>query len=185
MGRKSKLTEKQWEAIGSRLLAGEKARALGREFGVAESTIRERFSDVNGKIKSVANQIVATQEALKELPISAQIAAHNLAEQLRSISGHLAGAANFGAATAHRLSGIAHAKVQEIDDAAPLDEESIESLKGVAVLTEMANKASVIGLNLLNANKEMAKASLEDQAVLPVRIVVQVEDASLPEPAAK
>lgn len=70
---------------------------------------------------------------------------------------HLAGAAKFGSATAHRLSGIAHGKVAEIDDAAPLDEKSLESLKGVAVLTKMANDASQIGVNLLAANKEMIR----------------------------
>jgi hypothetical protein len=180
MGRKSKLTERQWEAIGKRLLEGEKARALAREFGVSEATIRGRFSAQVAEIKTVANQIVATESALKALPISAQIAAHDLAAQLRSISGHLA-----GAATAHRLSGIAHAKVQEIDDAKPLDSESIESLKGVSILTEMANKASVIGLNLLSANKEMVKAGMQDAEVQPVTITVQVEDASLPEPNAQ
>ena len=70
---------------------------------------------------------------------------------------HLAGAGKFGAATAHRLSGIAHAKVQEIDDAKPLDAESIESLRGVAVLTKMANESAVIGIGLLAANKDMIK----------------------------
>jgi hypothetical protein len=185
MGRKSKLTERQWEAIGKRLVEGEKARALAREFGVSEATIRGRFSAQVAEIKTVANQILATESALKALPISAQIAAHDLAAQLRSISGHLAGAANFGAATAHRLSGIAHAKVQEIDDAKPLDEKSFESLRGVSVLTDMANKASLIGMNLLSANKEMVKAGMQDADVQPVMITVQVEDASLAEPDAQ
>lgn len=157
MGRRSKLTEQQWEFVGKRLLAGEKARQLAKEFGVAESTVRERFSDVNGKIKAVANQIVATDSALKALPISAQIAAISLADDLKAMSTHLAGAGKFGAATAHRLSGIAHSKVQEIDDAKPLDAESLESLKGVAILTKMANEASTIAVNLLAANKEMVK----------------------------
>lgn len=70
---------------------------------------------------------------------------------------HLAGAGKFGAATAHRLSGIAHGKVSQIDDASPLNEESLESLKGIAVLTKMANDSSQIGINLLAANKEFIK----------------------------
>lgn len=158
MGRPSKLTDKQWDEIGKRLLAGEGARALGREFDVSEAAIRKRLGTQSAQIKHVANQIVATEIALQALPVSAQISAHNLANQLRSISGHLAGAANYGAATAHRLSGIAHAKVQEIDDAKPLDSQSLESLKGVAVLTKMANDAAAVGLNLLAANKEAVKA---------------------------
>jgi hypothetical protein len=74
-----------------------------------------------------------------------------------AISGHLASAAEYGAATAHRLSGIAHNKVNEIDDAAPLNEKSLESLKGIAVLTKMANEASTIAVNLLAANKDTIK----------------------------
>jgi hypothetical protein len=185
MGRKSKLTERQWEAIGKRLLEGEKASALAREFKVSPATISERFSKSIGNVKTVAHQIVATEEALRALPVSEQVSAISLASELRAISMHLAGAAKFGAATAHRLSGIAHGKVQEIDDAAPLDGENIESLKGVAVLTEMANKASVIGLNLLSANKEMVKAGMQDAPVQPVMITVQVEDASVAEPDAQ
>lgn len=166
MGRPSKLTEAQWESIGKRLLAGEGGRELAREFGVAESAIRKRFSAQVKKIKDVANQIVATEIALKALPVSAQISAHDLAAQLRSISTHLASAANYGAATAHRLSGIAHAKVSEIDDAKPLDDESIETLKGIAVLTRMANSSSEIGINLLRANKETVD-DLNRQALNP------------------
>ena len=154
MGRPSKLTEKQWAEIAERMATCESVRALAREFGVSEAAIRLRLSAQVEKIKVVANQIVTTEASIKALPISAQITAHNLADQLRSISGHLAGAANFGAATAHRLSGIVHAKVQEIDDAAPLNTESMESLKVVAVLTRMANEASDIGVNLLKANKD-------------------------------
>ena len=154
MGRASKLTEKQWEIVGKRFLACESARALSREFEVTEGGIRKRFSAQFTQIKTVANQIVATEATLSSMSISAQISTHTLADQLRSISGHLAGAANFGAATAHRLSGIAHSKVQEIDDAAPLDEESLQALKGVAVLNRMANEASEIGISLLRANKD-------------------------------
>jgi len=44
MGRKSSLTEKQWSEIGRRLVAGEKGRALAREFEVSEAIIRKRFA---------------------------------------------------------------------------------------------------------------------------------------------
>jgi hypothetical protein len=184
MGRKSKLTEKQWESVGKRLLAGEKGRALAKEFGIAESTIRERFSALHGKVKAVANQIVATEAALKELPVSAQITAHNLADQLRSISQHLASAANYGAATAHRLSGIAHAQVAKVDDAEP--EKSTEALQRIGVLTKLANESGALGLNLLNANRDRIKAGdLEIEPALPVQVIVQVEDASLPDAEAQ
>lgn len=155
MGRKSKLTDSQWAQISQRLLDGESVRSLARELGVAESGLRKRFSAQHEQIKAVANQLVAADIAFKELPISAQISAQTLAQKRRSISGHLLGAANFSAATAHRLSGIAHGKVELIDDAAPLNEESMETLKGIALLTRMANDSSVIPLGLIKASKDM------------------------------
>lgn len=157
MGRPSKLTPKQWAEVERRLLAGEKADALGKEFKVSGSSIRERFSALHGKVKSVADQLVSAESALRQLPVSAQLSALTLADELRAISMHLAGAAKYGSATAHRLAGIAHGKVAEIDDAAPLTDESLTSLRGIAVLTKMSNDASQIGINLLAANKDMLK----------------------------
>lgn len=163
MARPSKLTDAQWESIGKRLLAGESAADLSREFGISKAAISVRFSKRNETIKSVANQIVETERALSFLNVSEQIAARSLADDLKAISEHLAGAARFGAATSHRLAGIAHNKVAEIDDAKPLDEASLTSLKGIAVLTRMANEASEIGLNLLRANKD---SNIDDGKVI-------------------
>lgn len=127
---------------------------MAREFGVSKSAISARISERTTAVKAAAALIVETDEVLQSLTITERISAHTLADKLKSISGHLAGAAEFGAATAHRLSGIAHGKVQQIDDAEPLNEASMESLRGVALLTKMANDASDIGINLLKANKE-------------------------------
>lgn len=181
MGRKSALTEKQWQQIGERLLKGDPGRVLAREYGVSEAAIRKRFGAQTKQIKDVANQLVAAETAFAALPISAQISARTLADELKEISSHLAGAARFGAATAHRLSGIANAQVAKIDDTEPLGAESLESLKGISALTKLANESSTIALNLLSANKEMVKSAMEDDDVQPVKIVVQVEDASRPE----
>lgn len=172
MGRKSKLTDKQWEEVRQRHIDGESIRSLAEKFKVAESSVREKISGDAKKIKDVANQIVATESALKALPISAQISAHNLASQLRSISEHLAGAALFGSMTAHRLSGIANGQVEKIDDAEP--EKSAEALQRIAVLTKIANSSSEIGLNLLKANKDAAP---EDDAPTPVAVTFGIKDA--------
>ncbi len=157
MGRPSKLTPSQWDDIGRRLAKGEKPSALAREFKVSPATLSERFSKTTEKVKTVANQIVATDAALKSLTVSEQLSAVSLANDLIAMSTHLAGAGKFAAATAHRLAGIANAKVQEIDDAAPLDDKSRDSFKDVLVLTEMANKASFIPINLLAANKDTVR----------------------------
>lgn len=182
MGRPSKLTEKQWNQITERMAAGEPIRALAREFEVSEAAIRLRLSAQVKEIKSVANQIVATESRLRALPVSAQITTHNLADMLRSISGHLAGAANFGASTAHRLAGIANMKAQEIDDTKPLDGESLEAIKALTAITYASNEASKIGLNLLNANKEavadMGRGDTPEQMNWTINPVKAAADAS-------
>ncbi|UOD28774.1 helix-turn-helix domain-containing protein [Massilia violaceinigra] len=154
MARPSKLTDAQWEKIGKRLLAGESASSLAREFGVSKANVSARFSERVRNVKSVANQIVATEAAMSLLNVSEQLAARSLADDLKAISQHLAGAARFGAMTAHRLSGIAQGRVEEIDDASPLNEEGRAALSDIAALTKTANGAAEIALNLLRANKE-------------------------------
>lgn len=155
MSRPSKLTDAQWEKIGKRLLAGETTSSLAREFGVGKATISERFGNRTKAVKEAANQIVATESALSRLNFSEQLAARSLADDLKAISQHLAGAARYGAATAHRLSGIANARAELVDDAAELDEAGMKVLTEVAMLTKLANSASEIPLGLLKANKEM------------------------------
>jgi len=159
MGRPSKLTPTQWDEIGRRLSGGETAASLGREFGVSQTVISQRFSKFpKAQVKKLAAELAT-------LPIQAQQAAVSLADELRSISGHLAAAARYGSSTAHRLSALAHGEVQKIDDVSPL--ESIEALKGVAALTRLANDAASVGLNLLAANKDR---SMEQNAAMPLQL---------------
>ena len=152
MGRKSKLSDAQWEDIGKRLASGESTSALAKEFGVSKSVISTRFSKRTETIKAVANQLFEAESAFDKLGISEQISARSLADELKAVSAHLAGAAKFGAMTAHRLAGIAHGQVHGIDDAQT--EKSMEALQRIGVLTKMANASSEIGLNLLRANKD-------------------------------
>lgn len=155
MGRKSLLTETQWAELQKRLLNGEGGRVLAREYGISEAAIRKRLGAQCAQIKTVANQVVAADAAFKSLPIGAQTFAASLIDELKAISTHLAGAARFGAATSRRLAGIANAQVDKIDDTNPMDSQDV--LQGISALTKMSNEASVIGLGLLAANKEMIK----------------------------
>lgn len=169
MGRKSSLTPEQWAEIERRhLVDGESINSLAAEFGVNESSIRRKIKPNKAELPNGEKplQVLAQEKAasdeharkiaeeIAQLPISRQQVVIDLAAKLTNISGHLASAAEYGAATAHRLAGIAHAKAQEIDDAQPLNEQSIGSLRGIAALTKLANEASEIGVNLLRANKE-------------------------------
>ena len=155
MGRKSKLTEAQLAEAQKRHIAGESMRAIARDMGIGESTLRERISAQSAQIKLVANQIVATERAMQQLPIGAQITAHNLAAKLRAISDDIASAAMYGAKTAHRLNALANSEVAKIDDATPLT--NVDALRGVAALTKLANDSASIALNLLSANKDAVK----------------------------
>lgn len=163
MGRPSKLTDEQWAQIERRLLDGEPRRALAREYGVSETAIRLKLSSQISEIKSVANQLVTAQTALQKLPITSQITTQSYAARLMSLSNHVLSAADYGAATAHRLSALAHSEVEKIDDANPLA--SGESLRGVAALTSLANESAKIALNLLAANKDKA-LQVEEKATM-------------------
>jgi hypothetical protein len=179
MGRPSNLTDNQWEGLMARLIKGEKAADLAREYKVSKSAVSNRVSKRIETVKTVANQVVAADQALKELPIQDQIAAMTLIEDLKAISMHMAGAGKYAAASAHRLSGIAHGQVQMIDDATP--EKTIAAMQRFGALTRLANDASQIPINLLAANKDLVKVAQKDAPALPVKIVIQVEDASIPE----
>ena len=181
MGRPSKLTEHQWQEVHYRLLKGEKAADLAREFGVSKTRISERFSGRVETVKSVANQILSAETALKALPVTEQLATISLLDDLRAIQHHMAGAGKYSAATSHRVAAIANAKVLEIDDAAPLDGESMDALKVIAALTELSNKAAHIPLTLIAANKETVKELNQQVKPLPQRVTVTVEDASVPD----
>ena len=169
MGRKSVLTAEQWTEVERRhLVCGDSINALANEFGINESSIRRKIKPNKAGCQNSANalQSLASEkvrveaesrfiaERIAQLPAAKQLIVVDLARKLSSISEHLAGAAEFGAMTAHKLSGIANFKAAEIDDANPLDGQSIESLKDISALTRMANEASTIGINLLRANKE-------------------------------
>ena len=153
MARPSKLSPSQWADIERRMAEGETASKLAREFGVDESAIRRRVSPLTPKVRSVAVRLAEVQNDLAMLPPRQQYTALSLAEKLRNISSSLASAAEHGAATAHRLSALANSEVSKIDDAAVLDEKSLDAIKGVAVLTKLANESATIPLNLLAANK--------------------------------
>ena len=159
MGRKSKLTEKQWVEIRKRLLLGEKASALSKEYGVSNANISARFSEKIAEIKAVAKRVVTAENDLKTvqseimaMPISERIAALQIVDDMRTISTHLSSAARYGAATAHRLMGIANAQVEKVDDANPM--ESQEILQAISALTKISNESAKTGMELINASKK-------------------------------
>lgn len=155
MGRRSNLTDKQWEGILVRIIKGEKAADLAKEYNVSKSAVSMHISKRAESIKTVAKQVVEADAAFSALPMFEKIETLSLIDELKAISLHMAGAAKFQSMTSHRLSKMANDQVDKIDEINPRNSEDI--LQGISALTRIANDASQIPLGLLNANKEMIK----------------------------
>lgn len=167
MARPSKLTDAQWHEVEKRMLAGEKATDLAREFKIDRAAITRRITPGVRNVKSVANQLLAAEAAFKELPITQQIATINLMDELRSISNHLAVAARNSAISASKLTGLANAHIDKIDLENIQTEGTGQNLMIAEKLQDMANEASKIPMGLLNANKEQVqKISTPDMTAL-------------------
>jgi hypothetical protein len=148
MGRPSKLTPSQWQQVEVRFLSGEGASALAREFGLDEAAIRRKFRRDSPIVREAAEKLAVAHAALDSLPVAMRPAAIDLADKLRNVSASLASAAELGAATAHRLQALANSEVNKVDDAAPT--EDIEALRGIGVLTKLANESAATGLALMS-----------------------------------
>lgn len=150
-GRPPALTPAQQDEVRRRLAAGEGVRKLAAEFRVGKATIG-RLAGHAGQVQKVAEQLAAAQTALEALPLPHQHTALSLAERLRSISDDLAGAAMHGAATARRLHELASKEVAKVTE--PTESKSMDALRGVGVLSKLANESAAVALNLLAANRD-------------------------------
>ena len=128
---------------------------------------------VSQELRNLAKDHAKTHSAIAALPPARQYQVLSLSEQLRNISGSLACAAELGAKTAHRLHALANAEVGKVDDAAPLAAESLDALKGVSVLTKLANESSQLAVNLLSANRETVReANQPDVGDAPKSVLI-------------
>lgn len=146
MGRPPALTPAQQDEVRRRLAAGEGVRALAREYGCGDATIR-RLSAHSAQVRNVAEKLANAQAALAALPPAHQAMAVTLADQLRAISTSMAAAAVHGADTAQRLHAMANGTVRTI--ANPEEAGTGAKLNLVAGLTKLANEAAAIPLGLV------------------------------------
>lgn len=167
---KKKITEAQWDEILNRQLSGESMRSIAKDYGITEGAIRKKIGTHSKQIKSVANQIVKVERTFEALPFGTQIKVRTLADKLKAISNHMAGAAEYGAATAHRLSQIANAQVEKIDAVNP--EQSMTELRTIASMQDTANKAAMIASGLI---KEYGSDPVRDIEEEPVRKMTKQE----------
>ncbi len=178
MGRPAKLTPEQLVQIEQRLLAGESAEKLGKEFGVSGAAIRKRFGSQqtvgskSSKVHAAAQQVVLARQAIADLPPAHRAVALSLAD----LSQTVLRTAEIGSATAYRLTALANSQAAKIDDVEPTAEgsPSLNALKSVVMLTKAANESSVLTSNLLSANKDRLREEppeVPDPASLPTDAV--------------
>lgn len=160
------MTPEQWAEVERRhLIDGESINSLAKELGVNEGTLRKKINPNKSERKKTGDPLqdlvlekIALDKRSKEIsekvalmPMVRQETFNSLVAKLVNVSNHIASAAEYGAATAHRLSALAHSEVAKIDDADPLS--SGGRLRGIAALTSLANESGKIAINLLAANK--------------------------------
>jgi hypothetical protein len=166
MGRKSRFSEKEWEAIDRRLLEGEAARAIATELGCSEAIIRARKKARVEKIKDAANQVVAADRALKGLDLPAQRAALTFAQRLQAMGDGLAEAGMLGAQNAADLKFVGRGELAKA--LAFLEKGDVksagEALERVKQLGALANDEADIAVRLTTSQREAVR---EAQKVPP------------------
>lgn len=149
--------------LGERLLSGEKAAELSREYGVPKSSISERFAEQMRTVRNVAQKVADAQIEVKALPPAQRRAVNMLADKLVSISEKVASGAEYMASTYLGASSIANSLYAKIDPVDPFgSEESVKALKGLGIFTDIANKVAITPMNLLAANKEAFRGGDEE-----------------------
>lgn len=154
MGRPSKLTEKQWDEIERRMLAGETASSLAREYKVTEGAIRNRKRATVETMKTVSNQIVAVEKALKQMPLTTRDNTRNYAARLLAIGDTYYDVTEMATATAYKLHTIANIASGKIDEVDPFTSEGQDLLKGIAFAVKAGNDALNPANTLLKANED-------------------------------
>lgn len=135
-------------------MAGESGRALAREYGIGEGTIRSRFGQVKKiKVSEAAVKLVEARQAIEALPPMLRPQVNALADTLQQISEMAARSAELSARTAYKMSHIANVQASMLD----VENPDIETARLVAGFTETANKAAYQPLELMKANKEIMK----------------------------
>lgn len=180
MPRPSKLTPAQWAEVERRLMAGETTRALGAEFGLAESAIRKRFgahksvSAQSAQVRTVAQKLAAAQEALEELPTTQQQVAIDLAAAWRRMGASVLEAAALGADTGQRLHKVANLAAQQLDMG------DLEQVKVVAATARTANEAMASAMQLLGQREKM-RSPEDDEPPAPGLPVAALSTEALSE----
>lgn len=163
MGRPSKLSEREWAEAGRRLAMGDSYSKVAKDMKVGKSTLVGRFSDRMETIKTLATTLSETEAQIKTLPVSDQVSVRTLADSLSGLSQSMARTAVNNAKTAERLSEMAAEQVVKVVVPDVLTEESRDKLRLdlslTSALINTGNRASSLGVSLLQANKDVNKGA--------------------------
>jgi lambda repressor-like predicted transcriptional regulator len=151
MGRKSKLTEDQKADIQRRMAAGESCRALAREFGMAESSLRAYFSARVVKIQSIAKRLATVEDEAATLPVSAQITVRDLATNMRTTAANLAAITALNTRTAHRLAKLADKSMGKLEDPDADPDGKAAEILNLATYGSLSHNLSRVAVSLVTA----------------------------------
>lgn len=154
MGRPSKLTDEQWEAVASRIIKGETLSDVARSLKMSKGTISERVRPLLEKLKTVAERVVETQQVVSALPVIEQRLVITMANRMSSIMDHVTSASEDKAAVSSKLARVARVMADKIDPNGPINAEDV---KAIAVIVETSNRADSAPRDLMNANRDAGK----------------------------
>lgn len=176
MGRKRKLSEEHLQRLLERHLAGESIRSLAREANISESALRGLISTQSAQIKTAANHMVAAEQALTKLSVSAQITARTLANKTLRALDLLATGSELMAGSFARLAMAHNAQAQYVDEANPMGEKkSAEALVAMAALGKLAAQAAQVPLQLASVMRDGLSDADGDEAGV-IRVVGGLPD---------
>jgi len=169
MARPAKLTPNQIAEMQRRHLAGERVTDLAKQFKVSKALVSTLVSKRLETQKTMAKQLVAFEEKFEQLPVYEQNNIRSIADQLKGISANLANAAYTGSLAAQRVNELVYkhsllveGDVERLNETATgVAQINEDALKNMMKLSQVANEASKIPLNLLAANKEATKGFAE------------------------
>jgi transposase-like protein len=151
MGRKSKLTEDQKADIQARLAAGESCRAVARDIGVNEATLRRNFSTQTKQIQTVAKKLACVEAEVEVLPISTQLTIRSLAANMRTTAANLAAITALNTRTAHRLAKLADKSMNRLEDPEADPDGKAAEILNLATYGSLSHNLSRVGVSLVTA----------------------------------
>jgi len=174
MGRPSKLSDKQWDEVIRRHLAGESINKLSAEFQVSRAAMSEKISARVAAVKDVANQMVSSERAFKAIPVSDRVHVISVRDRLSVLEDIYLQTADIAARNSMHMHNLASEQKQFIDDANPFkDERSKDAVRAFRAMTQAGNDAMVIPSTLLKASQDRMAAEAANAA--PERKVIVID----------